>query len=368
MSAAHANTSLTAWTQRADVRDLARRGITVKSPVNSFGFLINDMVMCISFERGALLAKEEDVLLEESVAFDKLLTIRAGIEPSVVSLEFSSTTWNAVATRYMIAAFRVLSSVDKIKLTGIECEDKDARGGLLSAIYSDVIRPRLKVFTLYGCKNLIRAPHYPLLGSIVRDGVLEKLYISHTLSGETGAWEVLVKDYFAKSTTLKAAIFAIPQLTPSAYYAILERMKECKTLNILQVSDPTKMGYIDDERSHMAAKELLDTNHGLFGYMSKGVFDHVWNKEQTKHELMLHYRAPRIHQLLRTRVMCQAGRARAATAGVRGETIVWVCERAPLWVVVHVCALLQDIDDDMEEAFAGISSGTWRKYASNDRR
>jgi hypothetical protein len=43
---------------------------------------------------------------------------------------------------------------------------------------------------------------------------------------------------------------------------------------------------------------------------------------------------------VRTRVMCQAGRARAADA--RGDIVAWLCERAPLWVVVHVCALLRE--------------------------
>ena len=38
-------------------------------------------------------------------------------------------------------------------------------------------------------------------------------------------------------------------------------------------------------------------------------------------------------------MMCQAGRARAAD--VHGDIVAWLCERAPLWVVVHVCALLR---------------------------
>jgi hypothetical protein len=44
--------------------------------------------------------------------------------------------------------------------------------------------------------------------------------------------------------------------------------------------------------------------------------------------------------LVRTRVMCQAERARAA--GARGDIVAWLCERAPLWVVVHVCAVNAD--------------------------
>jgi hypothetical protein len=37
--------------------------------------------------------------------------------------------------------------------------------------------------------------------------------------------------------------------------------------------------------------------------------------------------------------MYQAGRARAVD--VSGDIVAWLCERAPLWVVVHVCALLR---------------------------
>ena len=53
-----------------------------------------------------------------------------------------------------------------------------------------------------------------------------------------------------------------------------------------------------------------------------------------------HFLAPHVRFVVRTRVMCQAGRARAV-ADVRGDIVAWLCERAPLWVVVHVCALLR---------------------------
>ena len=55
--------------------------------------------------------------------------------------------------------------------------------------------------------------------------------------------------------------------------------------------------------------------------------------------MLEHYTVPHIWFVVRTRVMCQADRARAA--GARGDIVAWLCERAPLWVVVHVCALLR---------------------------
>ena len=51
-----------------------------------------------------------------------------------------------------------------------------------------------------------------------------------------------------------------------------------------------------------------------------------------------HFLEPHVRFVVRTRVMCQAGRA---AAGARGDIVAWLCERAPLWVVVHVCALLR---------------------------
>ena len=53
-----------------------------------------------------------------------------------------------------------------------------------------------------------------------------------------------------------------------------------------------------------------------------------------------HFLEPHVRFVVRTRVMCQAGRARAV-ADVHGDIVAWLCERAPLWVVVHVCALLR---------------------------
>ena len=56
--------------------------------------------------------------------------------------------------------------------------------------------------------------------------------------------------------------------------------------------------------------------------------------------VLWHFDQPHVRFVARTRVMCQAGRA--AAAGARGDIVAWLCERAPLWVVVHVCALLRD--------------------------
>ncbi len=57
--------------------------------------------------------------------------------------------------------------------------------------------------------------------------------------------------------------------------------------------------------------------------------------------LMEYYSVPHVRCIVRIRVLCQADRARAVADAGRGEVAAWLCERAPLWVVVHVCALLR---------------------------
>ena len=52
------------------------------------------------------------------------------------------------------------------------------------------------------------------------------------------------------------------------------------------------------------------------------------------------FKVPALDLLVRLRVLCQAGRACAA--GGHSATVAWVCETAPLWLVVQVCVLLRD--------------------------
>ena len=59
-------------------------------------------------------------------------------------------------------------------------------------------------------------------------------------------------------------------------------------------------------------------------------------------ELRSQYRAPHVRCIVRNRIMCQAGRARAADACSDESIVAWLCERAPLWVVAQVCQLLRD--------------------------
>ena len=59
-------------------------------------------------------------------------------------------------------------------------------------------------------------------------------------------------------------------------------------------------------------------------------------------DLRSHYRVPRVRFIARTRALCQEGRCRAACSRGELQDLAWLCERAPLWVVVHVCALLRE--------------------------
>ena len=46
-------------------------------------------------------------------------------------------------------------------------------------------------------------------------------------------------------------------------------------------------------------------------------------------------------ELLRLRTLCMAGRACAADGASTSAVALWVSMRAPLWVVVRVCEMLQ---------------------------
>ena len=51
-----------------------------------------------------------------------------------------------------------------------------------------------------------------------------------------------------------------------------------------------------------------------------------------------HFLVPHVRFVVRTRVMCRTGKARAAGPD---DIVAWLCERAPHWCVVKVCALLR---------------------------
>jgi hypothetical protein len=58
--------------------------------------------------------------------------------------------------------------------------------------------------------------------------------------------------------------------------------------------------------------------------------------------MLCQYRVAHVRFVVRTRVMCQAGRARGVEAAPRGGAFDWLCARAPLWVIARVRALLRD--------------------------
>ncbi len=68
-------------------------------------------------------------------------------------------------------------------------------------------------------------------------------------------------------------------------------------------------------------------------YPAVFVVKHDWFR------MLAHYDVQHVGFVVRTRVLCQGARARA---GARGDVLSWLCERAPLWVVAHVCVLLRD--------------------------
>jgi hypothetical protein len=61
-----------------------------------------------------------------------------------------------------------------------------------------------------------------------------------------------------------------------------------------------------------------------------------------------HYPAPRVRFVVRVRVMCQAGRCQRDDCAARRDVVAWLCECAPLWIVVYVCALPRFHEADPE--------------------
>ena len=55
-------------------------------------------------------------------------------------------------------------------------------------------------------------------------------------------------------------------------------------------------------------------------------------------ELERRHRMPHVRFLIRTRALCLAGRCCAA--GGRSAIAAWLCERAPLWMLVRVVEMM----------------------------
>lgn len=112
-----------------------------------------------------------------------------------------------------------------------------------------------------------------------------------------------------------------------------------QTLTALHDTSTTFNGSDFEQRERRAAiSRLLATQHAL--RLMEGGSNQLTREWRSRLGLADHYRVPHIRFLVRTRVMCQDGRARAA--GSLASSAAWLCARAPLWVVVHVAALLRD--------------------------
>jgi hypothetical protein len=75
------------------------------------------------------------------------------------------------------------------------------------------------------------------------------------------------------------------------------------------------------------------------------VIRHVFRHgvESLRGELRARYRVcAHVRLVVRTRALTQSNRCRASGVAVGDDVFVWLCERAPIWVVVHVCGLICD--------------------------
>ena len=115
-------------------------------------------------------------------------------------------------------------------------------------------------------------------------------------------------DAIARNTALQTLIMRNVGIPPAAHIFLTKAFSRNCTLQTVSLPEPVPREVSDSWRKLRAAA-------------------------------ISHYRSPRIRWLVRTRSLCQAERARAAFPQHGIEA--WLCVRAPLWVVVHVSALLR---------------------------
>jgi hypothetical protein len=117
---------------------------------------------------------------------------------------------------------------------------------------------------------------------------------------------------------------------------VLPLLQPGSTIKCILDCDVNTFAYSVDGGAPVVAFEDLPAGRVFFPCVSL-----VGPMTRTRMLDPFYYCVPHVGFVLRTRVMCQAGRARAAGARRRGSISAWLCERAPLWVVVHVCMLLR---------------------------
>jgi hypothetical protein len=115
----------------------------------------------------------------------------------------------------------------------------------------------------------------------------------------------------------------------------LPLFKSGSTVKCVLDSDAHTFSYSVDGGAVAVAFEGLPAGRALY----PAVFVNL--SSETSVRVLSALDVPHVRFVFLHRVMCQAGSAGAAF-GARDDAVAWLCERAPLWVVVHVCALLRD--------------------------
>ncbi len=135
--------------------------------------------------------------------------------------------------------------------------------------------------------------------------------------------EVCIENVYLRPR--RAGILVVGRVRPVADTARIKCTLDCGSHTF---------AYSVDGGAPAVAFDALPVGRDLF----PAVFVHAGTG---RFRVVEHYSVLHVGLVVRTRVMCQTGRARAADAS-GGDVVAWLCERAPLWVVAHVCALLRD--------------------------
>ena len=267
----------------------------------------------------------------------------------------SSRTYAAITALVLTLAPNLEALVVPVEREPAYDEDLDATNAALAALATAV-------------SNNVRITRFGFRGNYLPQ---DAHYYSLNFNGPSIPMGIIAAHLSKEGCTLRELAFHQVELSGEEVQALLNGLEACRSLRCLSlnavglrreelrrltgllagspnttppsIETLTLRGDAGIEGRPMAAvlraleRRQLRYNHTLRRFVGLPSSDTLLT------ELRRHYRVPHVRFTARMRVMCQAGRARSAAGGV-GAALAWLCEVAPLWVVVHVCALLREED------------------------
>ena len=266
----------------------------------------------------------------------------------VKGVEFRGVEFNETARAYLLAAFGDRSNMTRLSFNGGR-NPRDGSAGMpamLAAIAAEPLRSRVqrlkfqRVFMPFADIPEARRAFVVGLATILRSSSsLESISINAVL--EVDDWQQITAALRINRTLsmLFTASLVFGREVLLSFVRVFEENHSIKLWDMY--SDGIGTGYalealgaaLLDALPRMTGLNHIRCRNNEARYFPARVVSALCTAETP------HYYAEMVHFIVRTRVLCQAGRAKPA--GGKGDFIVWLCTRAPLWVVVQVCTLLR---------------------------